>query len=150
MGTAKKRPPEEIARLLGWLHCASDPLFATCDRRRFAASLGWLPSEFGDGNSVQRAAWKVQGKDVSVCELLDSAQEIQKRGKELAKELKESVKAGKRLAQQADDLQALRRSWTWRFLAKPFYSIEKRLRRLAARKRDAAGQDGMSSSIPPD
>lgn len=116
-GVAHQIDHAEVARLLGWRHCDADPDWQAEDREKARRVFGWMPSHYGSSASMEELGRTLKKLKLDAGAAAQKLQEL----KGLEKEAKSSTKAQAELA-------TLKQSWAWRYLAKPFFSIEKRLR----------------------
>ena len=107
----------EVARLLGWCHCDADPDWRAEDREKARRVFGWMPSHYGSSASMEELGRTLKKLDLDAGAAAQKLHEL----KGLEKEAKVSAKAHA-------ELSGIKTSWAWRYLAKPIFSIEKRLR----------------------
>lgn len=123
IGMQHQIPHAEVARLLGWRHCDADADWAGVDRDYARRVFGWLPSVYGSSSafeSLGRALAKHSAPGDDLAEKVTSE----------AAELKAARKELKGANRAQSELATIKKSWAWRLLAKPLFSIEKRLRGL--------------------
>ncbi len=129
LGAKHQASPAEIARLLGWrinqIPAGSGENDSGNDsHRKLLITLGWSPPALGEPEDQLRLA-KLLEKNNSAADnpvtaletTLDEVKALRQQAKDLKKQAADGAK-----------FQAVQRSWTWRLLAKPLFSIEKRLR----------------------
>jgi hypothetical protein len=113
----------EIARLLGWRYVDGDPVWAGVDRRNGLATFGWLPPQIGSQDVLEKVAQVLAPELKSEVDVVNHLKVQRDAVKTLGKEVRAAKVASTELA-------TIKKSWAWRLLAKPLFSIEKRLRGL--------------------
>ena len=114
-------PVGDIARLLGWRFVEGDPVWEGWDRRKAMANFVWLPPVIGSQDNLEKVGQILEKDGVGPSGVVEHL-----RGqREALKQLGKTAKSG---AKDQAELSSIKSSWAWRYLAKPFFSIEKRLR----------------------
>jgi hypothetical protein len=117
LGVASMREPAELARLLGWRWAGNEPAFADTDYERAAALLGAAnPSQ--EVESLREGLAKLRAERDA-----------------LKQEAKQTAKLLKSLEKQRKADESFRKSMAGR-IARPLFSIEKRVRRLFQKSSD--------------
>ena len=148
LGATYKRSPEEIARLLGWHYCAGDASgeLSGGDPHTMAATLGWIPRTMGGTTALLQAHLQLDAAGKTLAQALPELSECQSRADAAIQKSKAKIDALKKeqrkLARELSALRESQRLWAWRLVGKPLASIERRVRRLAAR---CFGKDGAAT-----
>jgi hypothetical protein len=129
LGLPHQRPPEEMARLLGWHYCPGSPGFDDAKHAGMAATLGWLPAAARSAHALHESLHQLERMGISLPEAVAELKIRRKEHKSLAKELEQAKSNVMKLTGRSEALTRLRQTFAWRAVGRHVYSVEKFIRR---------------------